>query len=258
MIRHAKSLDKIQVLQFCKNTFSWGDYVEQVWDYWISEGNLLLFEEQVPTGICHAFCTKGQIWIEGIRVNPNSRRQKIASKLVSHAESIGKKQNASYSYMLIDVENIQSISMANSLGYEAYQTWNFYSISPKINLNYDVSYEKSLNCELYPNYVKSWRWFTLDDIILSRLYTENKIVKSSLHGKESLAILTDSEHFEKTLIVTLFSGSYYTTMQILLFVQNYGKKENYERIQILTREQLFHFDSLESKISFHLMKKFLV
>ena len=258
MIRNANSLDKIPVLQFCKNTFSWGDYVEQVWDYWISEGHLLLFEEKFPAGICHAFYTKDQVWIEGIRVNPNSRRQKIASKLVSHAESVGKKKNLSHSYMLIDVENIQSLALANSLGYEIYQTWKFYSILPKINLNYDVSYEKSLNRELYPNYVKSWRWFTLDDIALSTLYKENKIVKSSLNGKESLAILADSEHFDRTLIVTMFSGSHDTTKQVLSFIQNYGKKENYERIQILSRDQLLSFDSLEFRISFHLMKKFLV
>ena len=258
MIRNANPLDKIPVLKFCKDTFSWGDYVEQVWDYWISEGNLLLFEEQVPAGICHAFYTKDQVWIEGIRVSPISRRKKIASKLISHAESLGKKKNVSHSYMLIDVENIASLSLANSLGYEVHQTWNFYSILPKINLDYDVSYEKPLNCKLYPKYVKSWRWFTLDDIALSTLYKENKIIKSSMYGKESLAILTDSEHFDKTLIVTLFSGSHDTTVQILSFVQNYGKKENYERIQILSMDKLSTFDSLEFRISFHLMKKFLV
>ena len=258
MIRNATSSDKTPVLQFCKNTFSWGDYVEQVWDSWISEGHLLLYEEKFPAGICHAFYTKNQVWIEGIRVNPTSRRQKVASKLVSHAESVGKRKNIFYSYMLIDVQNLQSLALANSLGYAVYQTWKFYSILPKINLNYDVSYEKSLDLELYPNYVKSWRWFTLDYVTLSTLYKENKIVKSSLNGKESLAILTDSEHFERTLIVTIFSGSHDTTMQILSFIQNYGKQENYERIQILSRDQLPSFNSLEFKISFHLMKKFLV
>ena len=31
--------DKKAVLDFCKNTFSWGDYINDVWDYWILEGN---------------------------------------------------------------------------------------------------------------------------------------------------------------------------------------------------------------------------
>ena len=70
--------------------------------------------------------------------------------------------------------------------------------------------------------------------------------------------MTDSEHFDKTLIVTLFSGSDNSTLQIILFLQNYAIENDYERIQILTKEQLQTFDLLEHKLSFNLMKKFLV
>ena len=119
MIREANDLDKIPVLKFCKNTFSWGDYVEQVWDSWLSEGNLLFYlKNSFPVGICHAFYSKDQIWIEGIRIDPNFRRQKIASKLVKHAESIGLENGASFSFMLIDTENTSSHLMANSLDYD--------------------------------------------------------------------------------------------------------------------------------------------
>ena len=258
MIRNANDSDKIHILKFCKDTFSWGDYVDQVWDYWLSEENLFLFEKQFPIGICHAFYTKDQIWIEGIRIDPNFRRQKIASELVKHAESIGKTKNIGLSYMLIDTENASSISMANSLDYEIFQTWNFYSLMPKRNSNHDVSFEKSLNRLLYSEYVKSWRWFPIDDVTLSTFYEENKIIKSDIDGNESVAILTDSEHFDKTLIVTLFSGSQNTTSQIISFLQNYGIEKNYEKIQILTKEQLPFFDSLQHRISFHLMKKLLI
>ena len=257
MIRDANGLDKNLILKFCKDTFSWGDYIDQVWDFWLSEGNLFLFEKQFPIGICHAFYSKNQIWIEGIRIDPNFRKQNIATKLVKHAESIGKEKNIQFSYMLIDTENISSLSLANSLGYTVFQTWNFYSLIPKRNLNHDVIFEKSLNRQLYSHYVNSWRWLPIDDAILSTFYEQNKIVKSSMDGEDSIAIITDSEHFAKTLIVTLFSNSQNTTLQIISFLQNYGMEKNYERIQILTKEKLPSFDTLEHKISFHLMKKSL-
>src|SRR3989337_2096273 len=48
-LRKAKSSDKNKVLEFCKTTFSWGDYISDVWDDWILEGNLLvLTETDVP------------------------------------------------------------------------------------------------------------------------------------------------------------------------------------------------------------------
>jgi GNAT superfamily N-acetyltransferase len=258
MIREANDLDKIPILKFCKDTFSWGDYVDQVWDSWLTEGNLLLFEKQFPVGICHAFFSEDQIWIEGIRIDPNFRRQKIASKLVKHAESKGLEKGISFSFMLIDTENTSSHLMAHSLDYDIFQTWNFYSLMPKRNLNYDICFEKSLNRQLYSHYVKSWRWLPIDDTTLSKFYEQNKIVKSYVDGETSIAILTDSEHFDKTLIVTLFSGSQNTALQIISFLQNYGMKKKYERIQILTKEQLPLFDLLEHRISFHLMKKSLV
>jgi len=257
-IREATDSDKISVLKFCKNTFSWGDYVEYVWDFWLSEGHLFLGEYEYPVGICHAFYSHDQIWIEGIRVEPNSRRQNTASKLVKHAEIIGKEKNLSTSYMLIDTENSVSLSMANSLNYEIFQTWNFYSLEPKINLNHKVAFEKSLNQKLYPQYVKSWRWLSIDDETLKSFYDKNQIIKSCIGKNDSVGILNDSEHFEKTLIVTLFSNSDDSVLEILSFLQNFGIKKNYERIQILTREKLPNFNSLESKISFHLMKKSLI
>ena len=128
----------------------------------------------------------------------------------------------------------------------------------KINLNYNITYEKSLNCQLYSHYVKSWRWLPIDDETLTSFYDENRIVKSYVNGESSIAFLTDSEHFDKTLIVTLFSNSNDSALNLISFLQNFGIGQNYERIQILTREKLPNFNSLEYKISFNLMKKSLI
>ena len=258
MIREATSLDRISVLKFCKDTFSWGDYVDQVWDFWLSEGNLLLFEETSPVGICHVLSSKDQIWIEGIRVDKNFRRKKVASNLVSHAESIGKENYALYSYMLIETQNFSSLSMAASLDYDIYQTWKFYSLLPKQNSNCDsISFDTSLRPEDDLYFVKSWRWIPIDNDIISILSKQKNIIESKINHKKSIAVLSDSEHFEQTLIVTLFTESNETALCILSFLQNYGMKKNYHRIQILTKDNLSFFDSLDYKISFHLMKKSL-
>jgi len=258
MIREANIEDKIHVLKFCKDTFSWGDYIDQVWDSWLSEGNLFIYENQFPIGICHAFYSKDRIWIEGIRVDPNFRRQKIGSQLIKHAEFIGKEKNISFSYMLIDTQNTDSLSMANSLNYDIFQTWNFYSLDPKTNSNYIVDFGKSSDCKLNTQYVKSWRWLPLDDELLSLFSQQNKIIKSTVDGNTSLAVITDSEHFDRTMIVTLFSDHGDATIQILSFLQNHAMDKNYERIQILTIDKLPKFDTLEHKISFYLMKKYLL
>ena len=256
-IREANISDKNSVLKFCKNTFSWGDYIEKVWSSWLDEGNLFLFEKQSPVGICHAFYSENQIWIEGIRIDPEHRREMIASKLVTYAESIGKKNHKLFSYMLIDTENKNSISMANSLNYDTFETWNYYSLTPKKNLNFKIEFEKSVDSEIFTFYVDSWRWIRTTKQILTDLSSQNKIIKSNLNGKQSTAIIGNYKHIDNTLIVTLSSGSFDTLCNILSYLQNFAFENNYERIQILTNKKLEFFDSLDYKISFYLMKKSL-
>jgi len=257
-IREANISDKISVLKFCKNTFSWGDYVDHVWDFWLDEGSLFLSEKQFPVGICHAFYSKNQVWIEGIRIKSDFRHQKIATQLVKYAETVGKKRDALSSYMLIDVTNSPSLLMADSLNYVVFQTWNFYSLEPKSDTDHDVQFEKSLNRQLYPHYVQSWRWLPIDDDVLLSFYEQNSVIKSGAGDEKSLAILTVSDHFDRTLIVTLFSNYDDSTLHILSFLQNYSMENNFDRIQILTKEKLPSFNSLKFKISFNLMKKSLV
>jgi hypothetical protein len=40
--RVAQNRDKKQILDFCKTTFEWGDYIHEVWDIWIKEKDGLL------------------------------------------------------------------------------------------------------------------------------------------------------------------------------------------------------------------------
>jgi GNAT superfamily N-acetyltransferase len=256
VIRDAINSDKFSVLSFCKDTFSWGDYIQDAWDYWLSEGNLFIIEKQHPIGIIHAFFSKNQVWIEGIRINSNFRRQGLASKLVKHIELLAKEKQTLSSFMLIDAKNLPSLSMAKNLNYKIFQTWNFYSLSPHINNNHKIQFGYVLNYA-HTHYVKSWRWLVLDEETSLSLSKQNKIIFSDRVGDISTAIMIDSEHFDKTLIVTLFSGSQNNTLDLISYIQNHAAENNYQKIQILTKEKLPFLNTLEHKITFNLMQNFL-
>ena len=257
MIREAKPSDKLHILKFCKNTFSWGDYIKEVWDYWLSEGKLLVIEKKIPIGFCHAVFSKNQVWIEGIRINSDFRRQGLASNLIIQVESLAIQKHIPISLMLIDTENLSSLLMAKNLEYKINQTWNFYSLLPKENNSHKISFGNIIKNNEFSHYVKSWRWLPLDQETLSSLNSKNCIVYSKEGKNQSIAILEDSEHFEKTLIVTLFAGSKSNTENIISFLQDFGFEKKYQRLQILTKETLPEFRNLEHKISFHLMQKLL-
>ena len=95
-IRPATKEDKEEVLRFCIDTFEWGDYIDQVWDLWHSDRNgvLLVAEEEEYSAhnkkqssviaVSHvSLCpNKSNVWLEGIRVNPNYRRRSVATQLL--------------------------------------------------------------------------------------------------------------------------------------------------------------------------------
>ena len=257
VIRAAKPSDKPHILKFCKNTFLWGDYIKDVWDHWLSEGNLLVIEKDIPIGVCHGKFSKNQIWIEGIRINSKFRRQRLASNLIIHLESLALQKKIPLSLMLIDTQNSPSLLMAQNLGYKIHQIWNFYSLLPQENSSHEISLGNKIPDKKISHYVKSWRWLPLNKQTLSSLNSKNCIVYSKRDKNPTIAIFADSEHFEKTLIVTLFAGSKSNTTNVISFLQNFGFEKKYKRIQILTKETLPDFENLERKISFHLMQKLL-
>lgn len=257
MIRRAVDSDREPVLQFCQNTFSWGDYVECVWDYWLKEGSLLVYDSFGPVGICHAIPSKDQLWIEGIRVSSSHRRQKIASQLIGFSEKIGLQNKALASLMLIDASNTASLNLAASLGYSVIQTWRYYLLQPMAVYDVSIKFEKTIDSKSYPMYVDSWRWLALDDSSIDELSSQDRIISSSVSENSSLSVITESKHFDDTLIATLFSNNQKSTSDILSYLQNLCMESGFERVQVLTREELPCHEGMGHKLTFHLLKKSL-
>jgi len=261
----ANKFDKKTVLEFCKNTFSWGDYIEYVWDYWIKEGNLLVIRKNKrPVAMCHViiFSEDTRIWIEGIRVDKNFRRKGFATILVKESEKLGLQKNCFYSYMLIESRNTNSLKLARKLGYKIDEKWNFFSLTPKKIRSVPKTYFPTLNSNIitpYSNnlsYVTSWRWLPLTGHAKNSLIKQKKIIYSNYDKIKSVAVLTDSDHFDSTLLVTLLSGKKIGLKKILQFIQNFAFKKKYKRIQILTKlKSLPTLPDLEKRLIFYLMKK---
>ncbi len=265
IIRKAKASDKKMVLEFCKTTFFWGDYIVEVWDYWIREGNLLvLIENNNPVAICHISFFDKQVWIEGIRVNENFRKKGFAKRLVLKSESIAKNKNCVISKMLIETNNKKSLNLADYLNYKKEETWNFYSLIPKKSYKKPkvivaINNNKIINFLLLNStyYVKSWRWILLAKTNIDSLINEQRILYTIYDDKiNALVIFTESEYFEKTLMLTLISDSVNGSNEIITYFQNYAIDKNIKRIQILTKiKTLPKIENLDKKFSFYLMKK---
>jgi len=262
--RLARDSDKKDVLSFCKKTFSWGDYIHEVWDSWIAEGNLIVVDNnQIPISMTHAafYPDEKLIWIEGIRVENNFRKNGIAQKMISHLEKTAKSKNCKISRMLIASENEPSLTLAKKIGYKIISKWNYFSLESKsTNVETGIVSDSCIDSisdldEKNSHFIESWRWIPLTDQRLKKLNSENKIFCQKDNEKiSSLGIITESKSFENTIILELVSGT--NSENMIKFTQNLAYQKNYSKIRILTElESLPSIQNLENKFPFYLMEK---
>lgn len=187
-IRRVREGDRGFVLGYCRDTFGWGDYIDDVWDDWQSDGWFLACEDRAPArpsppspvGVCHVHMSPGQAWIEGIRVHPQYRRRGIATRLVGEAEQMAlrrrrppsrrpdpaprraAKDGGLASAMIIDARNEPSLAMARLLGYEITSTWTYHKVPPRrpdAGARRNITVLSDLDRTAYPHFVWEWKWF---------------------------------------------------------------------------------------------------
>jgi GNAT superfamily N-acetyltransferase len=137
-IRKANKLDKDEVLNFCKNTFEWGDYIDRVWDLWeIDSSGLLLVSEVLddaskkfhPIAISRiSVCPNNLSWIEGLRVNKKYRNQGIGSSLLKYMLDFGIKKGFREANAIVSYNNIPSQKMLEKQGFSPLFKFNYYSL----------------------------------------------------------------------------------------------------------------------------------
>lgn len=88
-IRPARSEDRLSMERICAQTFDWGDYVPEVWDDWLADEQGLAIVGEVGRRVVAlskiTFQTTEEVWLEGMRVEPEYRRQGIAGRFLDYS-----------------------------------------------------------------------------------------------------------------------------------------------------------------------------
>ena len=257
IIRQAIDADKPKVLDFCKNTFSWGDYIGDVWDIWKSNEHLYVLEEEGKVVGTYNLSPTNQVWIEGMRVHPDYRRRGFGKYMLSHAESI---HHLKLFRLIIDSENHPSLRLAESMGYHLEDKWQLYSTTPKkekSQTKHATSLSEVNDKITSATYADSWKWYPLDEEEILKLIKDGRILISSANSnREAIGIWNRSKDFPNVLQLGYINGSSDGILDILLNVRNKVYDLGCERIQIFAQEKiLLRAEFLDKKSLFYLMRK---
>jgi GNAT superfamily N-acetyltransferase len=257
-IRKALASDKEAVLEFCKYTFSWGDYIVDVWDRWQSKNGLYVIQDNGEVlGVYNLALYEKEAWIEGMRVHPQYRRKGLGKQMLTHAESISQNKIIR---LIIESENCPSIKLVESMGYHLEDKWRLYTALPEkwnsiVEIVTNISQVKDLiNSSTYAD---SWKWLPLDNEELANLIGKKRIVMYTDKGKTlAMAIWNKSRDFPQVFQVGYVTGSKDGITNILRYAQSKSYELNCERIQIFVQEKIpLEANFLDKRSLFYLMKK---
>lgn len=97
--RPARPDDRDTVLAFCARTWEFGDYIDRVWDRWLTDprSDLIVAVDAAdrPVGLAHArLVAPAEGWLEGLRVDPERRRRGIGAHLGEAAAAAAEARGA--------------------------------------------------------------------------------------------------------------------------------------------------------------------
>jgi len=131
-VREACDADREAVFEFCRHTWSWGDYIPHVWDKWLREENGKVFVatvDGVPVGIQHITIDKpNEAWLSGSRTAPNYRRMGVATAITMKCLEYAKSMGVKVARLVTESDNKAAIAAVQKMGFKPvaeFLKWNW-------------------------------------------------------------------------------------------------------------------------------------
>ena len=256
-IRAGRQSDKEKILSFCIDTFNWGDYIDKVWDYWYRDKNGWLYVVEDDKGdsvaMSHvALCPGGKsAWLQGIRVRPDYRRSKVATRLIDKMLGHSVRMGAREASAIVAVENAASQHMMEKNGFAAISQWSHHSTRDRIKREKSsarLANEKDLeeiwqylqSSEIFrlsaKRYVKTWHWYPLEQKVLKSLVRNRNVVLTGNGKINGVAVVNGSGYWNRKdvlRIVYLDSQSASSIRHLVSFAANLYMEEKFEEMQVI-------------------------
>jgi RimJ/RimL family protein N-acetyltransferase len=121
-VRKAKNSDREAVFRFCEKTWSWGDYIQEVWDDWLKDKSGRVFVATIngaPVGISKLNMDKPhEVWLSGARTDPNYRQMGVATAITKKCLKYAQHKGAKVARLVTESDNMAARTVLKKLGFK--------------------------------------------------------------------------------------------------------------------------------------------
>ena len=133
-MRRARPDDRPAMERICAHTWEWGDYIPDVWDQWLADEHGLPIigelEGRVVALSRIRFQAPDQIWLEGMRVDPEYRRRGIGRQFLDHSIAFARERGARVVRLSTSYHNIPVHTMTTQAGIARVGSYQLRSADP--------------------------------------------------------------------------------------------------------------------------------
>jgi GNAT superfamily N-acetyltransferase len=130
VLRRARPNDRAAMERICAHTWDDGDYIPYVWDRWLADeqGPLIVGEiEGRVDALCKiSFLAADQVWLQGMRVDPDYRQRGIGQRFLDYSLAYAQEHGARVARLSTSIRNTPVHIMAARAGMERIGVWVFW------------------------------------------------------------------------------------------------------------------------------------
>lgn len=226
-LRRAKREDKKQILDISRTIWDGDDYIPNIVDKWIKDEEGEFTVAQVD-GIIKGFAkftvlSPGEFWLEGIRVDRNSRGLGMGKEITKYFIQKAKQMNFKLLGLSTYVENYESISIIERYNFKKATSFKFFYKSGDFDINNESKFEKVTDFRdvlyiLHTKEMKSrnnylsfdWTFMKVNERLLKELVKEGYVYVLRENGViKSTIILSDKMCKGNELSINYIDGEGY-------------------------------------------------
>jgi len=130
ILRRARPDDRAAMERICAHTWDDGDYIPYVWDRWLADGQGPLVVGELAgqvVALCKiSFQAAGQVWLQGMRVDPDHRRRGIGQRFLDYSLAYAQEHGARVARLSTSIRNTPVHMMTARAGMERIAVFVFW------------------------------------------------------------------------------------------------------------------------------------
>jgi ribosomal protein S18 acetylase RimI-like enzyme len=269
-VREAKDSDRDAVFEFCRQTWSWGDYIPHVWDKWLKEPNGKVFvatlDNDTPIGIQHITIDKPfEAWLNGARTAPKYRRMGVASALTMQCMEYAKNMGVRVVRLMTESNNVAALAAVQKMGFKPVAEFLEMELEnpPMVDGNSHSCWADVSQLEAVWSYLQTsevyrltaglytvlYHWFSLDKPDLERFIASGKaIVYGGDWAIQGLILIDDAvagEWRENAIQTCYIDGDSMAVSEMARFLLTHCREQGVEKVYGFTCNHLPIVETLE-------------